>query len=298
MPPFAAKTITLDGHEIVVVRVEDSNQTPHLLTATGSIVVREPGGKKPIASQARLLELCVRPKQAEAEAVRRMTTLPLVVQALAPRPAGEPVDEQRIGVSDWMLVVSPLTVPEGFHARGLSEATVRKMRDAVLAQVRHLGPEAQAGISSERPFATGVAIEGLNASSGDSAELLLDAGGVVVGQMRRRLVRGSSWHVGATADEVIRPLLDLTLAVLGDCGVVGRTEVHLHVRITPTAMDARPVLAVYTAHTIGELAAPAGQEAFYGGHIDLPLEGEATKDLAEQLMRQLARTAGIDWWER
>lgn len=79
---------------------------------------------------------------------------------------------------------------------------------------------------------------------------------------------------------------------------MGRTEVHLHVRITPTTTDARPVLAVYTAHTIGELTAPAGQEAFFGGHIDLPLQEEATKDLAERLMRQLARTAGIDWWER
>jgi hypothetical protein len=166
---------------------------------------------------------------------------------------------------------------------------VRKMRDAVFAQARRLRPEAQARISSERPFATGVAIEGLNLSSGDSAELLLDGGGVVVGRMRRQLAEGSSWHVGATADEVIKPLLDLTLAVLGDCGVVGRTEAHLRVRITPTTPDAQPVLAVYTAHTSGELAAPTGQEAFYGGHIDLPPHEQATKNLAEKMMRELAR---------
>jgi hypothetical protein len=197
-----------------------------------------------------------------------------------------------------MLVVSPLTVPEGFLARGLSETAVRKMRDALLAEVRRLGPEPNAGISSERPFATGVAIEGLNTSSGDSAELLLDAGGVVLGRVRRRLARGSSWHVGATADEVIKPLLDLTLDALGACDAVGRTAVHLYVRITPMTPDARPVLSVYTAHTSGELVAPAGQEAFFGGHIDLPLREEAAKDLAERMMRELARSAGIDWWER
>jgi hypothetical protein len=297
MPPFAAKTMMLDGHEIVVVRVEDSNQTPHLLKATGAIMVREPGGKKPIASQARLLELCVRPEQAQAEAVRRMTTLPLVVQTLAPRPAGEPANPQTICVSDWMLVASPLTVPEGLLARGLSEATVRRMRDAVLAQVRCLGPEIQGCISSERPFATGVAIEGVNIGSGDGAELMLDAGGVVVGRMRRCLARGA-WHVGATADEVITPLLDLVFAVLGDCDVVGRAAVHLRLRITPAIPDARPILTVYTAHTGGELEAPAGQEAFFGGHIDLPPQEQATKNLAERMMRELARTAGIDWWER
>jgi hypothetical protein len=64
LPPFAADTMTLDGHDVVVVRVDDSNQTPHLLKATGTIEIREPGGRKPIAAQSRLLELCLRPEQA------------------------------------------------------------------------------------------------------------------------------------------------------------------------------------------------------------------------------------------
>ena len=119
LPPFAADTMTLDGHEIVVVRVEDSNQTPHLLKATGTIEIREPGGRKPIASQARLLELCMRPEQAQTKAVQRMTTLPLITQALAPKPVGEPANEQT-RVSDWILVASPLTIPDGFHACSLS----------------------------------------------------------------------------------------------------------------------------------------------------------------------------------
>jgi hypothetical protein len=295
LPPFAAKTITLDDHEIVVVRVEDSNQTPHLVKATGTIEIREPGGKKPIASQARLLELCVRPEQAQGRAVQRMTTLPLVVQTLAPQPVGEPVNGQTC-VSDWMLVASPLTVPEGFRTRGLSEATVRRMREAVIAEVRRLGPPEEGGISSVRPFATGVAVEGQNLATGDSADLVLDAGGVVMARMRRRLTR-SAWHVGETADQVIKPLLDLTLPVLGHCEVVGKTEVHLHLRITPTAPDARPVLILYTAHTSGELEAPPGNEAFFGGHVHLPAEDNTAKELADRTMRELARHSGIDWWE-
>ena len=296
LPPFAAKTMTLDGHDIVLVRVEDSNQTPHLLKATGTIETREPGGRKPIASQARLLELCVRPEQAQARAVQRMTTLPLVTHALTPAPVGEPVSGQT-RVSDWMLVASPLTVPEGFHARGLSEATVRLMRDAVLAQAQRLGRTDRAGIVAERPFATGAAVEALNLSSRDGADLMLDAGGVVVGRIRRRLERGA-WHVGQTADELITPLLEMTLGILEHCDVIGKTEVHLYVRITPTAPEERPVLTVHTAHTSGELHAPPSEEAFFGGHVLLPTHESTAKDLAERMMRELARSAGIDWWER
>lgn len=196
-----------------------------------------------------------------------------------------------------MLVASPLTVPEGFHTRSLSEATVRKMRDAVLADVRRLGPSERGGVSSARPFATGVAVEGQNLATGDGADVVLDAGGVVVGRMHRRLTRGA-WHVGETADQVIMPLLDLTLPVLGHCEVVGKTEVHLHVRITPTAPGARPVLTLCTAHTSGELEAPPGREAFFGGHVHLPAEDNTAKELAERMMRELARHSGIDWWER
>jgi hypothetical protein len=126
---------------------------------------------------------------------------------------------------------------------------------------------------------------------------VLDAGGVVVGRMRRRLTRGP-WHVGETADQVITPMLDRMLSVLAHCEVVGKIEVHLHVRITPTAPEARPALTLHTAHTSGELEAPPGVEAFFGGHVHLPAEENTAKELAERMMRELARTAGIDWWER
>jgi hypothetical protein len=286
--------MTLDGLDLVVIRVEASRQTPHLVKATGTVYVREHGGKQPITSQARLLELCVRPEQAEQSAVQRMTCLPLVAQALGERELGEPVNEQT-RVSDWMIVASPLAIPDGFRRRGLSKQTVDKMRAAVLEEVRRLGPESQ-GVVAVKPHATGATVDGQNIANGDGADLLLDAGGVVVGHMRRRLARGA-WHVGATADEVIRPLLDLTLGLLSDCGVVGKTLVHLYVRITPTAPGAQPVLTVLTAHMSGELHAPLGSEAFFGGDILLPLEPEATRAFGDQLMHEIARASGIEWWE-
>jgi ABC-type phosphonate transport system ATPase subunit len=294
LPPFASRTMTLDGLDVVVIRVEASKQAPHLVKATGAVYVREHGGRQPIATQARLLELCVRLEQAEQSAVGRMTSLPLVVQALGERELGEPVNQQTC-VSDWMMVASPLAIPEGFRRSSLSKQTVDKMRAALLEQVRQLGPESS-GVVAVKPHATGVTVNGHNIATGDGCDLLLDAGGVVVGHMRRRLTRGV-WHVGQTADEVIRPVLDLTLGLLSDCGVVGKVLVHLYVRITPTAPEARPVLTVLTAHTSGELYAPPGSEAFFGGDALLPIEPEATRKLGEQLMHEIARASGIDWWE-
>jgi Putative DNA-binding domain len=295
LPPFLCRTMTLDGHDIVVIRVEASTQTPHLVKATGAVYVREHGGRQPIASQARLLELCVRPEQAEQSAIQRMTQLPLVTQALGQRVLGEPVNGQT-RVADWMLVASPLTIPEGFRRRALSKQTVDKMRARVLAEVRRLGP-ASSGVVAVKPHATGATVDGQNIANGDGVDLLLDAGGAVVGCIRKRLTQGT-WHVGAAADEVIRPLLDLTLDVLRDCGVVGKTLVHLYVRITRTARGARPILTLITAHTSGELHAPPGNEAFFGGDIFLPPEQGATRALGEQLMHEIARASGIDWWEQ
>jgi hypothetical protein len=61
--------------------------------------------------------------------------------------------------------------------------------------------------------------------------------------------------------------------------------------------SARPILTLHTAHTNGELSAPPGAEAFFGGDADLPVEDDVTKAVAEQMMKEIARTAGIDWWE-
>jgi Putative DNA-binding domain len=294
LPPFMAELRTLDGQDLVVVRVEASAQTPHLIKATGAILVREHGGRQPIASQSRLMELCVKPKEAEQSAVEKMTGLPLVTKALAQRPSVEPVNGQT-RISDWMIVAAPLTKPEGFRKRGLSGDAVKKMQAAVLAEVRRLGPETS-GAVAVHPHATGVTVEGHNIANGDGADLLLDAGGVVVGRIRRRLTQGA-WHVGEAADEIITPLLGRVLGVLSDCGAAGKTLVHLYVRITPTLPNARPILTLHTAHTTGELSAPPGAEAFFGGDADLPVENDVTKALAEQMMKEIARTAGINWWE-
>jgi hypothetical protein len=114
-----------------------------------------------------------------------MTGFPLVTQMLEHRDPGEPVNGQT-RVSDWMIVAPPLAIPEGFRDCAISRERMNTMRSAVLLEVRRLGPEAS-GVVAARPHATGVRIEGQNIANGDGADLLLDAGGVAVGRMRKRL---------------------------------------------------------------------------------------------------------------
>jgi len=57
------------------------------------------------------------------------------------------------------------------------------------------------------------------------------------------------------------------------------------------------MLTLQTAHETGELHAPPGDEAFLGEDIELPASTDDAKAVAETWMRELAREAGINWWE-
>lgn len=294
LPLFEAKAVSIDGVEVVVIRVQASSLTPHVYIPGGAIYIREHGGRHPIRSQAELLTLATSPEQARAHAVQRMTTLPLVLQALGSHDLG-PAQNGQTRVADWMVTAGPLMVPDVFRKRALSETVVKAARTRLAEQLGRLGPPQHAG-TEVRPGGPGVLIAGRNQANGDELHLLLDGGGVVVGRMRLPLTRGVC-HPGTMADDIITPLLMLTLGSLVDCGVVGMTHLHLHVRITPTEDGWGPILRLATAHDTGVLHAPPGQEPLFGEDIEVPAELEDAKATAEIWMREIARTAGIGWWE-
>jgi Putative DNA-binding domain len=294
LPPFAARPMTIDGQEIVVVRVQASSQAPHLIKRTGVVYVREHGGKPPISSQAALLALTVKPEQAQAAALNRLTTFPLVRAALGPHPVGKPVNQQT-RVADWIVSATPLTVPTSFRQRALSRSVVQAMGQRVIELLEQAGPRGSSGVSV-KPGGSGFTVEGRNGATGDEGHLLIDAGGVAVGRTRITQTRGVC-HVGTVADDILAPLTDLALSALSECGALGPVQLHLHVRITPTAQGASPTLDLSTQHTAGVLHAPPGAEAFFGGDVVLPVEPSDRPELAETWMREIARSAGIDWWE-
>jgi hypothetical protein len=241
LPPVRCREMVLDGYDVLLVRVGASAETPHLVKATGAILIREPGGRTPITSQAKLLELCVRPEVAQQRAIQRMTQLPLVTAALSPREVGGPVTSHT-RVSDWAIVASPLTIPEDFRLRCLGRKAVAAQRAAVLKRAAELGAASHAVVEVQ-PRATGAIIEGRNLATGNNVGLCLDAGGVVVGHARHGIEQGS-WHVGQTADEVMTPLLTLTVGALNACAATGKTLIHLYLRVSTLVTGIKPVLSL------------------------------------------------------
>jgi hypothetical protein len=294
LPPFEARSVAIDGVEIIVIRVLSSTLTPHLYTPAGAVYIREHGGRHPIKSQAKLLELAMSPEQAKAAAIQRMLTLPLVVQALGNHDLGQEVNGQT-RVADWMVTAGPLMVPAPFRQRTLSESVVKKANARLNAKLKDLGPPDMSWTHA-RPGGKGVSVEGRNQSNGNELHLLVDGGGVAVGRMRFRLTRGVC-HPGTTADDILTPLLMLVLDTLADCGASGTTHLHLHLRITATDGGWEPSLTLQSAHETGELHAPPGAEVFLGEDIELPASLNDAKAVAEVWMRELAREAGISWWE-
>jgi hypothetical protein len=72
MPPFRARWLSVDDdHGLLLVLVEESTATPHLLTHSGAIYVRNPGSSDPcpLSDQGRLLDLTRRGGRAEELAI-------------------------------------------------------------------------------------------------------------------------------------------------------------------------------------------------------------------------------------
>ncbi len=85
LPPYTARWLPLaEGAEqgLLLVLVEESSTTPHLLLQRGAIYVRNPGSSDPvpIQDQQRLLDLLGRGREAQAGAVERAQ-----IEAAAPR---------------------------------------------------------------------------------------------------------------------------------------------------------------------------------------------------------------------
>jgi predicted HTH transcriptional regulator len=73
MPPFAAKPMRVDRYRVSVIRVYESTDTPHIVRGTGTVFVRDPGAKRPIAEHDHMIELARRGETAGQRARDRLS---------------------------------------------------------------------------------------------------------------------------------------------------------------------------------------------------------------------------------
>ena len=108
LPPFRARFIELSNERsLLLVLVEESSTTPHLLTQAGAIYVRNPGASDPvpISDQRRLLDLLTGGERARERAEERVRSLaaeaPLETTHALERLLPMTLAVAPIGVADW-----------------------------------------------------------------------------------------------------------------------------------------------------------------------------------------------------
>jgi len=293
LPEFRTTMVNSPDGGVVVIRVLPSAVTPHVTRRTGVVYVRVPGGKRPVDAQAKLLALCRSARDAEEQAITRLSQPPLVRAALAGKLGGAAANGQT-RVADWLVAATPLQVSSDFAARALAHKKVRSADSAAAAALRHLTGSALNLHLSKEPQSRGFVIAGSHNETRDELHLTVDACGAAVARWSTRLFRGVH-HLPGLADDVMLPLLRLASAPLAAAGADGITLLHAYLSVTPTETSYGPILTVSAADQSGDLVA-GPSPVFLGGRTSLTTDTELRAQ-ADAWMRELGRAAGIEMWE-
>jgi Schlafen, AlbA_2 len=176
LPPFVADVRRLDEKPITVIRVFESMDTPHLLTASGAIYVRDSSGKKPVSDHTELVELARRGEAALERAQKRFRSLVPPIQDLA---TWDRPDLIAAGTQGVALVVraAPLTLTPQFSDWGISKQGV----EACVPIMQSMA-EALVGVSpaiETRPQGRGF-VNHWGGPGSESGGVAVDSGGSLV----------------------------------------------------------------------------------------------------------------------
>lgn len=303
LPPFAAVEVPVDGKSVGVIRVAESVDTPHVVSVTGALVVRLPGGKAPVGDHRMLLEMARRGEEARDRAARHLYGLPLVeaeMGAYDPLPgAAEASAAEGLTLMHWIVRARPLTVPAVFSDRALQQATgqaaAERMSQLVPRDPRasgHAGGSYQARARGVYAAALGVI------PTAQRADVVIDAGGVVAARLTLRRDRGIQ-GLDALSHSVVRPLLRAVAETLEGLDALGRAltslEVHGGAGMTVSVDGGGQQMGVLDADALLRLGGNSNFRA--DGDLALPADGGETAELAERWMRELGRAAGIALFE-
>jgi hypothetical protein len=294
LPDFRTTSVSTPDGEVLVIRILPSTATPHVLRDRGVVYVREPGGKRPVDAQAKLVAMCEAPRRANELALARLRDPPLVREALAQRLDG-PVANGQTRVADWVVAATPLHVPDVFADCTLARASVREVERAAVSALRHL---AEATIDLEISVASrarGYVVAGGSIVTQDELALTVDAAGSVVARWSTRLFR-STHHLTALADDVLLPLLRLVVAPVVVGGADGPVLVHGFLSVTPSDEAFPASLSVFAGGGGGQISAPPDAPISLGGRLASATDPDLRAQAAAW-MRELGRAAGLDIWE-
>ena len=283
MPLFAVDTRSIDRHTVILLRVSASDDVPILHCPTGTIYVRDAGGKNPIRSRQALLELVDRGHKADSDARQRVVVLPHVFGELVPPDA--PSDQIAQGPDDdhvrhWVRA-APLTVSREFADWAVSN----EVEAACEEMVFKLMPKQQvldSGLADTRPLARGVVSRRALAHPAPSgqATAVIDSGGVV-GVRLDWLVVGSDMVVPQAVTRDLQNMLEAVVSALDAGGVTGTVAVDMWLSIPER-------LSWYS----GGQYLPVKRNSHASDEMTLPVEDGEVQRVVDNWVRQLLRAAG------
>lgn len=292
VPTFEITSVpTIEG-PVLAIGIPPSPQAPHILKATGVVYTRVAGAKRPIDSQALLLELAIRPQEALRRAESRLVSPPLVHEALRTLMRGPQANGQT-RVIDWHVAATPLGLPAAFAHRALQRDIVKETERTAVRALRRITATNHHLYMNVVPQGRGFVATGGHLPTKDEIALTVDSGGIAVARWSHRITRGPL-ELPAIGDRVLAPLLDLVAAALTLPGARGRAITHGYLNVTPTAAGWQPEIEVAAGGGIGTI--DASEPVFLGGAFDLDTE-HSTAHQAAAWERELGRISQLDTWE-
>ncbi|MFL5912365.1 MAG: helix-turn-helix domain-containing protein [Gaiellaceae bacterium] len=283
VPPFVAESRVLDRKSLVIIRVFESSDTPHLLRKTGAVPIRTPQGTKPVVDQGLLLQLARRGEAALETARNRLAT-DLIATEL-----GTPDRPDIVGVSDaepYVIVRAALvTPPPHFASWALSQAAPATAVSAANEIARILGIQLS-------PVDTETTSRGRGVSAGwragfhvpVGARVTIDAAGVV----GARLVRGrgtGAVSLHAIKGDYVSPLMLGVGDVLRLAEAYGRSVWRVDISLPRQDF------------TVVDAPRRMGRPFYASGELPSPPDFEASAALTDAFIREFAREMGVEQYE-
>jgi Putative DNA-binding domain len=287
LPPYLAAVRRIKGTAIVVVRVFESADTPHLLRTTGALVIRTPKGTEAVTDQRLLLELARRGEDALLRAMSTRIGSGLITRELATpdHPPDIAVDDTGVAVA---VRAALLTLAPQFSdwaiGREAAETAVNvagqlAVRVGIAANADEPDPRGRGVVARWRgghhyPVAGTIAI---------------DAGGTVGARIGRDPIgeeggpnRLDRLNLGAIHQRHVLPLVESVCDVLHRAEATGRSTWRLDITLPPNYRI--------------EGTARTPRRFFASAQLTLPAEDDAQRTIARQWSREYARESGLPEW--
>jgi hypothetical protein len=276
LPPFVADRREVDGKTVIVIRVFESSDTPHVVTDTGAIYVRTSSGKTPVSEQRLLLELGRRGQVAKLEASRRLSLGPEgqpLIRAELTTP-NELISGTSIAVT---VLATPFTVTPHFNSWGVAASgadTCRRLAGELgrRLSVANLDEEDESRARGHTAWWSG------GAGIRMSGRAVVDSGGVVGAKLDRGL-GDASISLGTIRTRYLDPLVDVVASALEEAEALGRAEWHAIVEF-PSTMK------------IGGVPNPNFHRWHASRELPIPATSAERQQVAASFGRELARQAG------